>query len=390
MSSLRKLSAVYLVAASAWTIAILLDRNPETAAWLKTNGQDAAVAVNDHVLAPSWDFTKSEYRDAVAAIGGMIDPQKPPVDVAHAPQKPAPKIARAEPKPVKPAPAKKMDKTIAQSTPPLRPQVVEPAPKAPETKPAQIAEARPAFSLAPDAKAAKLPDLGVPAPEPPNLKPPSAGELARVSERLHDSLTPELFEHFGLFLYVSKAQAGPLAQRMYVYAKQGNGDLKLLYNWPVSTGREKVEYNPAGRKLPSFTPQGYYELDPDRMYRRYRSVQWNQPMPNAMFFNWINQGNETGLAIHAAHGDDVGLLGMRASAGCVRLSPENASLLYNLIRSEYRGLMPKFAFDRRTATMSNQGVLLHDSDGKVQLVEGYKVLVFIEDFGGENVVAALF
>ena len=46
--------------------------------------------------------------------------------------------------------------------------------------------------------------------------------------------------------------------------------------------------------------------------------------------------------------------------------------------------------DRRTGTMSNQGILLHDASGKVQMAEGYKVLVFIEDYGGENVVAALF
>ena len=45
------------------------------------------------------------------------------------------------------------------------------------------------------------------------------------------------------------------------------GELTLRYDWPVSTGREKVEYNKAGWKLPSFTPAGYYELDPHRMYR---------------------------------------------------------------------------------------------------------------------------
>ena len=47
-------------------------------------------------------------------------------------------------------------------------------------------------------------------------------------------------------------------------------------------------------------------------------------MPYAMFFNWENHGYQTGLAIHGATGDDIGLLGTRASAGCVRLSPENA------------------------------------------------------------------
>jgi hypothetical protein len=52
--------------------------------------------------------------------------------------------------------------------------------------------------------------------------------------------------------------------------------------------------------------------------------------------------------------------------------------------------MPKFAYDKQTATMSNQGVLVHTNDGHVEMQDGYKVLVFIENYGGENVVAALF
>ena len=34
--------------------------------------------------------------------------------------------------------------------------------------------------------------------------------------------------------------------------------------------------------------------------------------------------------------------------------------------------------------------MLHDNDGRLELAKGYKVLVFIENYGGENVVAALF
>ena len=40
--------------------------------------------------------------------------------------------------------------------------------------------------------------------------------------------------------------------------------------------------------------------------------------------------------------------------------------------------------------MSNDGLLMHDAEGKLQLAEGYKVLVFIENYGGDNVVAAVF
>ena len=212
----------------------------------------------------------------------------------------------------------------------------------------------------------------------------------RVQDRLKNSLTSEMVQNFSLFLYVSKAEAGPWAQRMYVFQKQPSGDLALLYNWPVSTGREQLELNPEGHKLKTDTPAGYYQLDAHRSYEHYTSSEWGQQMPYAMFFNWVKGGNQTGLAIHAASGDDVEKLGHRASAGCVHLSEDNARTLFAMIRSQYKGLAPRFAMDRRTGTMSNEGILLHDASGKVQMAEGYKVLVFIEDYGGENVVAALF
>ena len=216
--------------------------------------------------------------------------------------------------------------------------------------------------------------------------PPSAAELVRVTQHLRDSLTQEMLANFELFLFVSKAEGTAVAQRMYVFQKQDNGDLVLLHNWPVSTGREQIEFAPDGTKQPSFTPAGYYELDANRMYVHHYSGQWKQPMPYAMFFNWENHGFQTGLAIHSATGDDIGLLGSRASAGCVRLSPENARVLFTLIKNNYKGLMPKFAYDKRTATMANNGMLVHTTDGRLEMQEGYKVLVFIENYNGENVV----
>ncbi|HEY1612987.1 MAG TPA: L,D-transpeptidase family protein [Rhizomicrobium sp.] len=256
-------------------------------------------------------------------------------------------------------------------------------------KPAR--QARRVTIASPDRTAAALPRLA-PLPDiaTADRPPPGAAEITRVAERLKDNLTSEMLDNFGLFLYISKAASGPWAQRMYVFKKQDDGNLALLYNWPVSTGRERVEYNAAGLRLPSFTPAGYYELDPDRLYRHYHSHQWGEPMPYAMFFNWIKNGNQTGLAIHSATRADVAMLGQRASAGCVRLPPAAARTLFTLIRSDYRGLAPRFAIDRRTGTMSNDGILLHDADGHARLADGYKVLVFIENYGGDNVVAALF
>ncbi|HEY2445769.1 MAG TPA: L,D-transpeptidase [Rhizomicrobium sp.] len=223
---------------------------------------------------------------------------------------------------------------------------------------------------------------------PPRL---GASELARIEAHLRNRLTDDLYRNFELFLYVSKATHGPWAQRMYVFRKQAApGDFALLYNWPVSTGRERVEYNSEGQRLPSYTPAGYYELDPARTYRHHVSLQWHRPMPYAMFFNWVNGGLESGLAIHGATGSEAELLGTRASAGCVRLAPESARTLFALIDTQYRGLAPRFAIDPRTDTMSNGGVLLRDASGRPEMAAGYKVLVFIENNGGVNEVAAIY
>jgi lipoprotein-anchoring transpeptidase ErfK/SrfK len=223
-----------------------------------------------------------------------------------------------------------------------------------------------------------------------DIAPPNAPELARVEQRLRNNLSAPLYAHFDLFLYVSKAEHGPVAQRMYVFTRTASGGLALLHAWPVSTGRERVEFNKAGLKLPSNTPAGYYELDPKRMYVRYRSSQWGEPMPYAMFFNWEKGGYQTGLAIHAAHGKDIARLGKRASEGCIHLSPRHARTLFHLIRKDYKGAVPRFAYNRRTKTVSNHGFLMRGKKGALRYYKGYKVLVFIEDFGGgSDMVAAL-
>jgi lipoprotein-anchoring transpeptidase ErfK/SrfK len=207
-----------------------------------------------------------------------------------------------------------------------------------------------------------------------------------VEQRLRDSLSPEMLQNFGLFIYVSKAESGPWAQRMLVFQKAGD-ELLPLYDWPVSTGRETMEADAVGVQLPTTTPSGYYELDPKRMYETYHSTQWNESMPYAMFFNWKDHGVQTGLAIHAASDDAAGLLGMRASAGCVRLSLENARTLFTLIRDNYKGSVPKFGFDKYTGTIMNNGLILHDAAGSVELAPGYSVLVYIDDYGGQNLEA---
>jgi lipoprotein-anchoring transpeptidase ErfK/SrfK len=394
MKALNTLSAIYLLSASAFGIAIALQRNPELADAANRAGQAAwpviqrgAAIADEKAVQPALKKlveADKAFFDAIdpphTAVAGATHPPKavskssPHVVARHVAKPPAPRAIR---------PAIVEPSQIAKVEAPSKPPSVAPPPQ----QTAKVETPRPTITLAPERAQTKS---AAPIAPRPDLAAPSAAEIARVMLRLKDNLTSEMLQNFELFLYVSKAENGPWAQRMYVFKKQSGGDLNMLYNWPVSTGRDLVEFAPNGQRAPSFTPRGYYELDPDRMYKHHTSGQWGSPMPYAMFFNWENHGLQTGLAIHGATGSDIALLGQRASAGCVRLAPEHAAALFNLIRSDYKGLAPRFAYDRNTATMSNDGLLMHDARGNLKYAEGYKVLVFIENYGGNNVVAAVF
>ncbi len=406
MTALRQLSFVYVVAAGAYSIAMVMSAHPvwtataeQTADSLKVEGYQTANSFDDNVVRPGVILAEGTGR----AVGQSIEDSfssrhASPERMAQAPQprmhvakfaKPPVVVARVSPEAPLPGsfPSDGTDEIPTTSTQPSTPPVLHTAPAptvvaraniTPQPKPLTLVPSQ--APSAPPVATASLPPTG----------PAGAADIIRVTERLRENLTSEMVANFELFLYVSKADNGPWAQRMYVFQKQKSGDLNLLYNWPVSTGREKLELNPAGRRLTTITPPGYYELDPHRAYAQYTSGEWGKPMPYAMFFNWVKDGNQTGLAIHAASGEDVTLLGQRASAGCIHLSEDNARTLFTMIRAQYRGLAPRFAVDRRTGTMSNDGILVHDPAGHVKLAEGYKVLIFIEDYGGQNVVAALF
>ena len=208
-----------------------------------------------------------------------------------------------------------------------------------------------------------------------------------VEMRLKQRLTADMLSHFDLFLYVSKSASGLLAQRMYVF-QRAPGGLTLAHEWAASTGRELVEINARGRAVITATPAGFYQLDPRRMYSHYHSASWDQDMPSTMFFNWERGGMQTGLAIHAAAGGDIAKLGRRASAGCVHLAPAHAAALYALIRENYRGVVPRFAYDEKIGTSSNRGDFMRDGQGRLKMADGYRVLVVLEDYGGQEEITA--
>jgi hypothetical protein len=99
------------------------------------------------------------------------------------------------------------------------------------------------------------------------------------------------------------------AQQMSVSVDGAN-----RYVWPVSTGRPGYD-----------TPNGNFK--PNRMDADHFSQEWdNAPMPHAIFFD---------LNGHAIHGFyDVKHLGRAVSHGCVRLSPDHATTLFNLVKAQ--------------------------------------------------------
>lgn len=87
----------------------------------------------------------------------------------------------------------------------------------------------------------------------------------------------------------------------------------VKYTWKVSTARP-------GKVTPSGTWTAKW------LSRNHRSSRYNNaPMPYSIFYN----GN---YAIHGT--DQVNRLGRPASAGCVRLHPENAAILFRLAQQE--------------------------------------------------------
>lgn len=104
------------------------------------------------------------------------------------------------------------------------------------------------------------------------------------------------------------ARVSIASQTMQVYHEG-----RHLFTWDVSTAR-------AGK----ITPTGVYH--PEFLSKNHRSSRYNNaPMPFAIFYD----------GHYAIHGtDQIKRLGRPASAGCVRLHPDNAAILFQMVKSE--------------------------------------------------------
>lgn len=83
------------------------------------------------------------------------------------------------------------------------------------------------------------------------------------------------------------------------------------HRWPISTGTNRTP-----------TPAGVFR--PQRLERHWYSRKYNlTPMPWSIFFH-------RGYAVHGTM--EAHNLGRQASHGCVRLRPDNAAILYAMVR----------------------------------------------------------
>lgn len=118
---------------------------------------------------------------------------------------------------------------------------------------------------------------------------------------------------FGALLFLS----APVQAELLVSISKSQQRLSVVidgteaYRWPVSTGRR-------GRE----TPAGKFR--PVRLERHWYSRQYDMtPMPWSVFFH-------RGYAVHGTM--EAYNLGHVASHGCVRLRPDNAAILFSLVR----------------------------------------------------------
>jgi hypothetical protein len=118
----------------------------------------------------------------------------------------------------------------------------------------------------------------------------------------------------GLFLMGQQAAAAVgISVDLSSQTMRVTGDSGEQYVWPVSTARSGFA-----------TPRGTYR--PTSLQRMHYSRKYHMsPMPHSIFFRG-------GYAIHGTY--ETRALGRPASHGCIRLAPQNAARLFEMVRAQ--------------------------------------------------------
>lgn len=175
---------------------------------------------------------------------------------------------------------------------------------------------------------------------------------------------------FRYVIVINKATSGKEAQSIKVYEFG-----KLIRTEKVSTGRDKFERageNHSKRDSWTITPTGYYT--PTFLSKNHRSSAYGgifsgifggTKMPFAIFFN----GD---IALHEAPKGTEGMLGKKASGGCVRLPASLAGELFERVKEVSNARIPDFKVD---------GTIITDEKGQYayRSKPGHSALIIVKN-----------
>lgn len=147
----------------------------------------------------------------------------------------------------------------------------------------------------------------------------------KVQKGISPATVQRLIQENKVVILVNKAAAGPGAQTLNMYE-----DGIKTFTTKISTGTETMVTATSGRRYLRTTPVGYFR--PVNVYTMYFSNTWRSDMPNAVFLIG-------GIAIHATPRDAAhqGMLGKRASGGCVRTKLEDSIKIREVVMNSGNG-----------------------------------------------------
>lgn len=183
-------------------------------------------------------------------------------------------------------------------------------------------------------------------------------------------ITQPWTKEFRYVIVINKANSGKEAQTIKVF-EYG----QLIITDKVSTGRDEFEKKGEhGSKMDAWTvtPTGYYTpsfLDKDHKSSAYGGkwswLKGGVKMPYAIFFNG-------GIALHERPRGTESMLGQKASGGCVRLSDNMASDLFERVKETQGVKNPRF---------NTNGTAMLDAAGNLRFATtpGFSTLVVVQN-----------
>ena len=158
--------------------------------------------------------------------------------------------------------------------------------------------------------------------------------------------------------------AAPAEARVMIHADLSSQTMSVSsasgdYEWPISSARFGFS-----------TPRGTFGVQ--RMEAMHRSHKYhNSPMPYSLFFSG-------GYAIHGTY--ETASLGRPASHGCIRIAPENAAALFQMVQAEggaitITGSAPDGAIRYARRAASRTYARNHGDDDDADRSFGYSTVV---------------